>query len=125
MASEAAPEKKNDWLTTKIPGAAAPVKYDFHERAMQIHSQWMVGYEEDEIAAFFEITEVEVKRDLQYLLSKLSPRQVISQTNDRDRIKIQRKQSKDYSRLLDESLKINAKEYMVAGMSPVPAMKEY
>lgn len=120
------PEYKTDWLAAKIgrPAAAAP-DYENYERATRVLAQWMVGYDESEIASFFRITEIDVAADLQYLHEKMAPRQVIAMNNDRDRIRIHRKQSKDYSRLLDESLKTSAAEYLAVGMSPVPAMKEY
>jgi hypothetical protein len=118
-------EKKNDWLALKIPGTTALAPYEFEERAELVHCQWSVGFEYDEIAAFFNISEIDVKLDMQHVLSRLTARQVLSQTNDRNRILIQRTNSKEYSRLLQESLTITASSYLAAGMSPVPAMKEF
>jgi hypothetical protein len=119
------PEKKNDWLATKFRGSTAVSEYDNHDRAMRAHAQWCVGYEEDEIAAFFGVSEIEVKRDLQYVHENMTARQVISMNNDRDRIRLQRQDSKEYRRILNEALTMNAKDYIIAGMSPVPPMREY
>lgn len=119
------PEKKNDWLATKVPGTTAVAPYEFQNRAMRVNAQWCVGYDEEEIAAFFKITEIDVKADLQYVHGNMTSRQMIAMRNDRMRIKIQREETADYHHILKESLTINAKDYLAAGMSPVPAMKEF
>jgi hypothetical protein len=118
-------EKKNDWLALKIPGTTSVAPYEFEDRAYQVNNQWSVGYDIDEIAAFFKITEIEAKVDLQWVHGRMSPRQVISLQNDRDRIKLQKRNTNHYGRILEESLVITAKDYIAKGMSPVPAMKEY
>jgi hypothetical protein len=119
------PEKRNDWLSAKIGAPIRQADYEFADRAIQVHSHWVVGYDEPEIAAFFHLTELEVAQDLQWVRSRMTPRQINVMDNDRDRIKLHRVHSREYSRLLEESLKTTAKEYIAAGMSPVGPMKEY
>lgn len=119
------PEKKNDWLSKIVPGTTDVSPYEHADRAAQVYSQYVVGYDEEDIAAFFGVSVIDVKRDLQYIQSGLSTRQVISMENDRIRIRIQRDEARNYKRILNESLTIQAKEYLAAGMSPVSAMKEF
>lgn len=120
------PEKRNDWLAHKIK-SQAPAQYDypFAERAEEVHSHWMVGYDELEIAAFMGLSEIDVAQDLQYMQKRMTPRQVLAQCNDRERIKLYRTRSKAYNRLLGESLEKTADEYLAAGFTPVPVLKEY
>jgi hypothetical protein len=119
------PELKNDWLANKLGGTPARVPYEFSERANLVQSQWMVGYDEQEIAVFFQVTEFEVQQDLKYVHMNMTPRQVIAMNADRDRIRIYRKNSSHYSRLLEESLTRTADSWIASGISPVGAMKEY
>jgi hypothetical protein len=120
------PEKKNDWLANKIPDApAVKNEYQNESRSNEILSQWMVGYEDHEIAAFFSITQIEVAQDLQHRFGKMNARQLIAIQNDRERIRLYRTQSKNYSTMLEDGLKKKITEWFDAGLSPVPILKEY
>jgi hypothetical protein len=116
-------DRKNDWLVPTInPGL---VEYENKDRAKVVHAQWMVGFAECEIAAFFGITEADVRVDLQWIQGQMSPRQLSAQSNDRTRLQIQREQSAEYNRLLKESLTVGAKEWLLNGLSPAGILKEY
>jgi hypothetical protein len=117
------PETRNDWLATKIGGGVP--EYENLDRATKVLSHWMVGYDELEIAAFFEISEIDVKRDLEFMRSRMTARQIIAMDNDRHRILIHRQQSRNYSNLLEQSLTKPASYWIENGLSPVPALKEY
>ena len=117
-------EKKNDWLSTKVAGVPAEAR-EKDDLASRIYAQWMVGYEYEEIAAFFGITEIEVASQLQSIKENLTPRQVIAQNNDRERILLQRDNAQKYRRIVNDSLTMTAAEYIRAGISPVGPMKEY
>lgn len=116
---------KNDWLATKIDTGAEVQEYEHIDRAYKCHSQWMVGFDPDEIAAYFEITEIQVKRDLQHVQSKMTPAAVTKMFNDRQRIRIQRDQAYNYESLLKESLMKKPDEYIDKGMNPAGILREY
>lgn len=120
------PEKKNDWLANKIPDAPGKTgEYENDSRSNEVLSQWMVGYEDYEIAAFFGITQIEVGQDLQRRFGKMTARQLIAIQNDRERIRLYRTQSKNYSSMLEDGLKKTINDWFDAGLNPVPILKEY
>jgi len=116
---------KNDWLATKINTGTAVADYEFIDRAYKCHSHWMVGFEPDEIAAYFDITEDEVKRDLQHVQANMTPAAVTKMFNDRQRIRIQRDQSYNYEKLLKDSLNKGPDDYIDKGMNPSGILREY
>lgn len=118
-------EKRNDWLALRVPGTTAVAEYEHADRANQAHNQYCVGYDIDEIAAFFGVSELDIQRDLQHVRSNLSPRQVIAINNDRARIKLQREDTDRYGKIMSESLGISAMKYIEKGMSPAGPMKEF
>lgn len=119
------PEKRSDWLSLRVPGAPAIADYEFAERAAEAHALYCNGYEIEEIAAIYEVSEADIQKDLAHIHKNLTSRQTISMNNDRQRIMIQKTNFKKYKRILDESLTITAQNYLAAGLSPVPAMKEF
>ena len=120
------PEKRNDWLAQRVPGAVpANPDYPEIERANKCLSYWMAGYDELEISTLLELGEIEVARDLAYLKTQMSTRQLIAISNDRQRILIQKKEADNYSSILNGALTKSVDHWLAAGLSPVPAMKEY
>lgn len=114
----------HEYLAHKIKGE--PVEpYKNSQRAAKVYSHYLSGFAEDEIAYFFKISETEVKLDLQYVQSGMSPRAIIAHNNDRARILVQREQSDKYRRLLKDSLAKPVDEWLASGISPVGVMKEY
>lgn len=105
--------------------APATDPYEFHDRAVQVHSHWLAGYAECEIAAYFKITEADVNLDLQHIRHALTSRQLLATNNDRARLVLQREEQKNYNRLMKESLTIGASDYIKAGMSPAGVMREF
>lgn len=119
------PEKRNDWLALKVPGTTAVAEYEFAARAAEVYALYAVGYELDEIAAHLKISEYDAESDLMYIRKNLTSRQVISMSNDRERIILQKKNAQRYRRIMEEGLDMSAKDYAAAGLSPVGIMKEY
>jgi hypothetical protein len=100
-------------------------KYEFHERAQQVYSQWMSGIPEEEIATFFKIERVDVLRDIQHVQQTLPVRTVISHLHDRNRILILRAEGEKYQELLHQSLDTPALEFLRNGVSPTGVLKEF
>jgi hypothetical protein len=99
--------------------------YPHRERADAVYSQWLVGYTPEEIANFFSIPVQDVETDVQHIRGILPTRVVLQQNNDRCRILLQREQSENFRRLMAEALKIEAKSFLVAGISPAGILKEF
>jgi hypothetical protein len=123
--SETCQSTKNDWLATKIDTGEAVKQYEFVDRAYKCHSQWMVGFDIDEIAAYFGITEAEVKLDLQHVQGNMTPAAMNRQFNERQRLRIQREQAYSYESLLHDSLKKTPDDYINKGMNPSGILREY
>ena len=113
-------------MAQRVPGTV-PAKPDYPEieRANKCLSYWMAGYDELEISALLEISEIDVTRDLAYLKTQMSTRQNIAIANDRQRILIQKQEAANYSAMLRGALTKGVDGWLAAGLSPVPAMKEY
>ena len=100
-------------------------KYEHHERAEQIYSQWMSGIPEEEIASFFQIERADVLRDVQHIQQVLPVRTVIAHLHDRNRILILRAEGDKYQGLLSQSLATPAAEFLKNGVSPTGVLKEF
>jgi hypothetical protein len=120
------PENRNDWLAKQIPGTDLDQpEYPEIDRANKCLSYWMAGYDELEISALLDLSEIDVTRDLAYLRTKMNPRQQIAMNNDRQRILIQKQEAANYSAMLKGGLTKGVDAWLAAGLSPVPVMKEY
>ena len=121
-----AEEKPTDYMIASIKDRGEQTApYDNAKRAARVYSHWLTGFTEPEIAYFFSISEMEVKRDLQHIISGMSPRAVIAHNNDRARILIQREQSDQYRKMLKDALQKPVDDWLDAGISPVGVMREY
>jgi hypothetical protein len=100
-------------------------EYPHRKRAEEVYSQWLSGFDEREIAAFFEIDVLDVMKDIQYVQQHLSQRSVLAHVNDRNRLMIQKLEGHKYHQKLSEVLSIPAKVYLQAGINPVAPLKEY
>ena len=107
------------------PKESNVLAYPNHDRANDVYSMFITGYCENEIADFLSIDVLEVNRDLMYVNTRLSPRQIISHNNERARIILQRQNSEDFRRLMAESLRTPALSLLAAGISPAGILKEY
>jgi hypothetical protein len=112
-------------LAKLAPPESNALAYPNHDRANDIYSMWMTGYTEDEISDFMSLDATEVKKDLMYVNTKLSVRQIISHNNDRERIILQRKNSESFRELMRQSLETPAAVLLAAGISPAGILKEY
>jgi hypothetical protein len=99
--------------------------YPNHDRANDFYSMWMSGATEDEIAEFASVDVAEVKKDLLYVNTRLTTRQVISHNNDRQRILLQRQQSEAFRNMMRDSLNTPVSDLIDAGISPAGLMKEF
>jgi hypothetical protein len=100
-------------------------EYPHHKRSEETYSQYLSGYSEQEIGAFFGIEPAEVLKDIQHVHQVLPPRTVLAHINDRNRLLIQKLEGEKYRRQLSESLSISPQDYLKAGVSPVGPMKEF
>jgi hypothetical protein len=100
-------------------------EYPHHKRAEETYSQYLSGYSEQEIGAFFGIDPAEVLKDIQHVQQVLPARTVLAHINDRNRLLILKLEGEKYRRQLSESLSISPQDYLRAGVSPVGPMKEF
>jgi DNA-binding CsgD family transcriptional regulator len=105
--------------------ALAPPEYPFHERARIAYSHWIAGYSEEEIGEYLGISAKEAATDVQHIHSMLPARTVVSHTNDRNKILIQRAQAQKYRKILGDALDTPVATWLEAGVSPTHAMREY
>lgn len=101
------------------------LEYPHHKRAEETYSQYLSGYSEQEIGAFFGIDPAEVLKDIQHVQQVLPARTVLAHINDRNRLLILKLEGEKYRRQLSESLSISPQDYLRAGVSPVGPMKEF
>jgi hypothetical protein len=107
------------------PPETNSLAYPTHDRANDLYGMWMTGYTEDEISAFMGLSIEETQKDLMYVNTRLSTRQIIHHNNERQRIMLQRQNSEDFRRLMSESLQTPARVLIDAGLSPAGILKEY
>jgi hypothetical protein len=100
-------------------------EYPHHKRAEETYSQYLSGFSEQEIGAFFGIDPAEVLKDIQHVQQVLPARTVLAHINDRNRLLIQKLEGEKYRRQLSEALSISPQDYLKAGVSPVGPMKEF
>ena len=118
--------KAEGFALAKIaPPETTALAYPNHDRAYDLYGMWMTGYTEDEIASFASLDVEEVKKDLMYVNTRMSTRQIIQHNNDRERIILQRQNSEDFRKLMKEALQISATQYLDNGMTPAGVLKEY
>ena len=112
-------------LAKLAPQESNALAYPNHDRANDLYGLYMTGYTEDEISVFTGLDIVEVKKDLMYVNTKLSVRQIIQHNNDRARILLQRENSLNFQNLMKDSLSTPAAALIAAGLSPASVLKEY
>lgn len=112
-------------LIKLAPPGSNPLAYPNHDRANDLYSMWMTGYTEDEIAEFISLDVSEVKKDLMYVNTKLTARQIIAHNNDRNRILLQRKDSESFRKMMSDSLSAPVEALLAAGLSPASILKEF
>ena len=118
--------KSPEYSVAKLaPPEVQALAYPNHDRANDLYGYWMTGYTEDEIASFTGLDIEEVKKDLMYVNTRLSTRQIIHHNNERQRILLQRHNSEDFRRLMSESLQTPAHIMIENGMSPATILKEF
>ena len=118
--------KSPEYSVAKLaPPEVQALAYPNHDRANDLYGYWMTGYTEDEIASFTGLDIEEVKKDLMYVNTRLSTRQIIHHNNERQRILLQRQNSEDFRRLMSESLQTPAHIMIENGMSPATILKEF
>jgi|GEM_PF-2127350 hypothetical protein len=125
----------NGWAIVKsdVPfnlKRSAVEDYPFHDRAVMVYNQYISGFTEEEIVVFLnrsgeecDLTDIEC--DLQHIKSLHPTRALIAHENDRNRLLLQRTEGKQYRRLLGESLSIEAKQFLAAGINPTATLKEF
>jgi hypothetical protein len=109
----------------KLDPSGEALDYPHHERANKCYNVWMSGYTEEEIGIFYDLPPLEVQKDIMHVQSGQPVRTIIQHNNDRNRILVQRQQSEDFRKLLQETLKIDARSFLVAGISPAGILKEF
>lgn len=112
-------------LAKLAPPECTALGYPNHDRANDVYGMWMAGYTEDEVSAFMSLDIEEVKKDLMYVNTRLATRQIIHHNNERQRILLQRQNSEDFRRLMQESLQMPASVMINNGLSPAGILKEY
>ena len=125
----------HEWAITKsdVPPQSkrgAKNGYPSHDRAVTVYSHYISGFTEEEIVAFLnrngeECNLADIECDLQHVKSLHQTRTLIAHENDRNRLLIQRTEGQKYRRLLGESLDIEAKQFLAAGLTPTSPLKEY
>ena len=120
--------KADQWAITKAqkgPDGVDTLGYPEHKRSCMTYSQYISGFTEEEISDFMEIELREVKRDIQHIITTLPPRTIIQHNNDRQRIILQREEAANYNKLINDSLKMTANDFLAAGVSPASVLREY
>jgi hypothetical protein len=118
--------KASEYAVAKlVPPESNSLAYPFHDRANEVYGLWMSGYVEEEIAEFFSLEVVDVKKDLIYVNHKLAVRQIIQHNNDRQRIVLQREQSEAFRKMMKDSLGQSVQALLSAGISPAGILKEF
>lgn len=118
--------KTNEFSLAQLsPKESNALAYPNHDRANDLYGFFMTGYTEDEIALFMGMDVSEVQKDLMYVNTKLSVRQIIQHNNDRSRILLQRENSLNFQNLMKDSLSTSAETLIAAGLSPASILKEY
>jgi K+-sensing histidine kinase KdpD len=118
--------KAPEYAIAKLaPPEANALAYPNHDRANDVYSMWMSGYTEDEVADFTQIDVAEVKKDLMYVNTKLTTRQIIAHNNDRSRIMLQRNESENFRNMMRDALGVDVRTLLAAGVSPAGILKEF
>ena len=118
--------KSPDYAVLKLgPKESNQLAYPNHDRANDIFGMWMSGATEDEIALFIDLPIDEVKKDLMYVNTRLSVREIINHNNNRDRILLQRQNSESFRELMKSTLSTPAAAFLAAGLTPAGILKEY
>jgi hypothetical protein len=112
-------------LAKLAPPESNALAYPNHDRANDVYSMWMSGYTEDEVADFVQVDVAEVKKDLMYINTKLTTRQIISHNNDRSRIMLQRNESEAFRAMMHGALSVSVGNLLAAGISPAGILKEF
>lgn len=120
---------RDAWLVRKT-GAEAITKrtkriYEFHDRATETYANWLAGYTEQEIVKITGLDIDSVEKDIAHIKSIMPTKSIIVQSNDRQRLLIQRAQEENYRNKLNEALTVPVGQYLAAGISPVAPLKEY
>ena len=104
--------------------------YPEHDRAVKVYNHYISGSIPEEIVAFLnkigidcDVTDIEC--DLQHIKSLHPTKVIIAHENDRNRLLLQRTEGEQYRRLIGEALKLQAVQYLAAGISPTGPLKEY
>jgi hypothetical protein len=112
-------------LARLAPPESNALAYPYHDRANDVYGMWLTGYTEDEIANFTSLSVEDIKKDLMYVNTKLSPRQIISHNNERERIMLQRENSEGFRKMMKDSLNTPVQALLDVGLSPASVLKEY
>lgn len=99
--------------------------YAFHKRACQSYSQWLVNYDEPQIAAFFKVSVEEIKADLAYIHALLPEEAIALHIRERDEIRASRERSKRVHEELAADLSLPAKTLIERGKNPADVMRRY
>jgi hypothetical protein len=120
---------KNDWLIRREGPEPLLLKktkaYPEWERANISYSHWQSGKSLEEIVELTGVELSEVKKDVAHIESVIPVKTLIANNNTRHRLLIQREQSESYQRKLKKILDAPVSDFLQAGVSPVPVLKEW
>jgi hypothetical protein len=99
--------------------------YAFHKRACQAYSQWLVNYDEPQIAVFFKVAVTETKADLAYIRALLPEEAITLHIRERNEIRASRERSKRVHDEIAADLSFPAKTLLERGQDPADVLRRY
>jgi hypothetical protein len=120
---------KDNWMVKKTGPEPLLTKrdkaYPEWKRANDTYSFWLSGKTIDEIVKFTGIDKFEAEKDIAHIESVLPSKTLISNNNTRNRLIIQREQSLEYQKKLQDALSTPVSAYLKAGLNPTTPLKEF
>lgn len=99
--------------------------YTQHARACSVYSHWMVGSDDRQIAAFFNVSTEEIQADMAHIKELLSEEMIALHIRERDEIRESEERSKKLRQELAEDLSLPIDELIRRGVDPARVLRRY